>query len=141
MEIKNIIRDKLLFDLKNPAIILCDNELEKVFNKKAIHVAQIRGLMLQHLELVEEKMIRPDSVPIFVCPPLREQEIPSNPWSLVNEVSVRRNPIRAVRQKQNKEATEPKATTIKIRKIYKEKKYCKKCNKTNNWTVVVLDKK
>ena len=39
---KDIIRGEKLFDLQNPSIIICSNELEEAINMKALHVTEIR---------------------------------------------------------------------------------------------------
>ena len=36
-----IVRDKL-YDQKNPAIVLCDDELERILTAKALHTSEIR---------------------------------------------------------------------------------------------------
>jgi hypothetical protein len=54
--IKLILRDGGMFDFRNPAIILCDKEMEIALNMKAMHVTEIR-------ELVNSQLIRlPDIV-------------------------------------------------------------------------------
>ena len=40
--LKDIIRGEKLFDLQNPSIIICSNELEEAINMKALHVTEIR---------------------------------------------------------------------------------------------------
>ena len=40
--LKDIIRGEKLFDLQNPSIIICYNELEEAINMKALHVTEIR---------------------------------------------------------------------------------------------------
>ncbi len=40
--LKEIIRDEEMFDMRNPAIILCDKDLEAALNMRALHVTEIR---------------------------------------------------------------------------------------------------
>lgn len=47
--IKNIIRDEKLFDPNNPSIILCSTDLENVLQKKALHVRDLRNIVLKQL--------------------------------------------------------------------------------------------
>lgn len=53
--LKNIIQDEQLFDAQNPAIILCSEDLENAFNKKTIHVSEIRGLVSDQLLRLPER--------------------------------------------------------------------------------------
>ena len=57
--LKNIIREECLFDTKNPSVILCSKPLEKAINMKALHVTEIRDLILQQLvEANEDEIFR-----------------------------------------------------------------------------------
>lgn len=47
--LKDIIRGEGLYDEKNPYIILCSAELELALDMKALHVSEIRDLVLKHL--------------------------------------------------------------------------------------------
>jgi hypothetical protein len=47
--IKLILRDGEMFDFRNPAMILCDKEMETVFDMKAMHVTEIRKLITSQL--------------------------------------------------------------------------------------------
>jgi E3 ubiquitin-protein ligase Mdm2 len=53
--LKVIIRDAEMFDLRNPAIILCDNDLERVLNMRALHVTEIRNIVYCQLMRLPEK--------------------------------------------------------------------------------------
>ena len=44
-----IIKCEKLFDPKNPAIVLCDEDLEMALNMKACHVTEIRYMKLVQL--------------------------------------------------------------------------------------------
>ena len=48
--LKNIIRYEEMFDIRNQAMIICDQELEKALKVKALHVTEIRELV--YLQLV-----------------------------------------------------------------------------------------
>ena len=47
--LKEIIRDEGMFDMKNPAVILCDQNLEKALNMRALHVTEIRDIVYSQL--------------------------------------------------------------------------------------------
>ena len=53
--LKNVIRGEGQFDEKNPAIIMCSAELEKAINMKALHVMEIRDLVLSHLIKIQDE--------------------------------------------------------------------------------------
>ena len=42
-----------MYDEKNPSIILCSRDLEEALNMKALHVTEIRDLVLSHLIKLE----------------------------------------------------------------------------------------
>jgi hypothetical protein len=47
--LKEIIRDEEMFDMRNPAIILCDQNLERALNMRALHVSEIRAIVHSQL--------------------------------------------------------------------------------------------
>jgi hypothetical protein len=47
--LRDILRDERQYDPRNPAIILCSNEMETVVNMKALHVCQIREIIYDQL--------------------------------------------------------------------------------------------
>jgi hypothetical protein len=51
--LKEIIRDNLLFDESNPAMIVGDAPLEAALGKKKVHVNEIRGVVQQQFMMVE----------------------------------------------------------------------------------------
>ncbi len=53
--LKEIIRDNLLFDERNPAMIVRDAPLEAALRKKKVHVNNIRRVVIQQLTMVEAR--------------------------------------------------------------------------------------
>jgi hypothetical protein len=53
--LKVIIRDAEMFDMRNPAIILCDKDLENALNMRALHVTEIRNIVFCQLICLPEK--------------------------------------------------------------------------------------
>jgi hypothetical protein len=53
--LKEIIRDNLLFDESNPAMIVGDAPLEAALRKKRVHVNEIRNVVQQQLTMVEAR--------------------------------------------------------------------------------------
>ena len=62
--VRDIIRDEGLFDNNNPAIIMCDTALEQALNMKALHVTQIRAIIVSNLLHVEHRAVLPRMEPI-----------------------------------------------------------------------------
>ncbi len=53
--LKEIIRDNLLFDERNPAMIVGDVPLEAALRNKKVHVNDIRSVVVQQLTMVEAR--------------------------------------------------------------------------------------
>jgi hypothetical protein len=53
--LKEIIRDNLLFDERNPAMIVGDAPLEAALRNKKVHVNDIRSVVIQQLTMVEAR--------------------------------------------------------------------------------------
>jgi hypothetical protein len=53
---REIIRENCLYDKTNTAVIVCDSELEKVFNTNGMHVSELKGKILEQLILVTEPL-------------------------------------------------------------------------------------
>jgi hypothetical protein len=53
--LKEIIRDNLLFDERNPAMIIGDAPLEVALRNKKVHVNDIRSVVVQQLTMVEAR--------------------------------------------------------------------------------------
>ena len=56
--LKDIIRGEGLFDDTNPSNILCSNELEEALDKKALHVTEIRDVVLKELIKISDQNLR-----------------------------------------------------------------------------------
>jgi len=56
--LKEVIRGEEMFDPKNPSIIICSRDLEAALNMKALHVTEIRDLVLNHIVKVPEQSLR-----------------------------------------------------------------------------------
>ncbi len=54
--VREIIRDNCLYDKTNTAVIVCDSELEKVFNTNGMHVSELKGKIMEQLILVTEPL-------------------------------------------------------------------------------------
>ena len=52
--LKMIIKSESLFDPRNPSVILCSPQLEKALNMKALHVTEIRDLVLAQVQEVPD---------------------------------------------------------------------------------------
>ncbi len=76
--LKEIIRDNLLFDENNPAMIVGDAPLEAALGKKKVHVNEIRGVVQQQLMLVEASQ-GPLSARMLAGAMVSERAAPSNP--------------------------------------------------------------
>ena len=48
--IKRVISEEKMFDDRNPSVILCSKELEHALNRKALHVTEVRGLVMNQIE-------------------------------------------------------------------------------------------
>ncbi len=53
--LKEIIRDNLLFDERNPAMIVGDAPLETALRNKKVHMNDIRSVVIQQLMMVEAR--------------------------------------------------------------------------------------
>ena len=56
--LKNVIRGEGLFDPTNPSVILCSPDLEEALNMRALHVTEIRNLVLSHITIVPDQSLR-----------------------------------------------------------------------------------
>ncbi|MFO0004604.1 MAG: SWIB/MDM2 domain-containing protein, partial [bacterium] len=54
--VREIIRDNCLYDKTNTAVIVCDSELEKVFNTNGMHESELKGKILEQLIFVAEPL-------------------------------------------------------------------------------------
>jgi hypothetical protein len=76
--LKEIIRDNLLFDENNPAMIVGDAPLEAALGKKEVHVNEIRGVVQRQMMLVEACQ-GPLSARMLAGALITERAAPSNP--------------------------------------------------------------
>ena len=53
--LKDEIRQEKLFDERNPSIILCSEELEQALEMRAVHVTEIRDVVLKHLVRIDNE--------------------------------------------------------------------------------------
>jgi len=56
--LKDIIRGEGMFDHANPSVILCSQDLEEALNMRALHVTEIRDLVLSHITRVPDQSLR-----------------------------------------------------------------------------------
>jgi hypothetical protein len=56
--LKNVIRGEGMFDPANPSVILCSPNLEEALDMRALHVTEIRNLVLSHITKVPDQCIR-----------------------------------------------------------------------------------
>jgi hypothetical protein len=76
--LKEIIRDNLLFDESNPAMIVGDAPLEAALGKKKVHVNEIQGVVQRQLIIVEASQ-GPLSARMLAGGMVPERAAPSNP--------------------------------------------------------------
>jgi len=53
--LRDAIRGEGLYDEKNPSIIICSSDLERALDMKALHVTEIRDLVLSHMIRIEDE--------------------------------------------------------------------------------------
>ncbi len=88
--LKEIIRDNLLFDESNPAMIVGDAPLEAALGKKRVHVNEIRGVVQQQLMMVEAGQ-GPLSARMLSGGTVSERAAPSNPCPETRAVTTQAN--------------------------------------------------
>ena len=64
MDLKIIIREEKMFDESNPSIIICSTELERALGVRALHVAEIRDIVLSQLTRVSDKTCGKDLIQV-----------------------------------------------------------------------------
>ncbi len=92
--LKEIIRDNLLFDESNPAMIVGDAPLEAALGKKRIHVNEIRGVVQQQLTMVEASQ-GPLSARMLAGAMVPQRAAPSNPRPETQAVTTQANATNA----------------------------------------------
>ena len=56
--LKDVIRREGMFDSANPSVILCSRDLEEALNMRALHVTEVRDLVLSHIIKVSDQSLR-----------------------------------------------------------------------------------
>jgi hypothetical protein len=84
--LKEIIRDNLLFEERNPAMIVGDAPLEAALRKKRVHVNDIRSVVIQQLTMVEARQ-GPWSAAMLAGGMTRLGRMPVNPRPAVRAVA------------------------------------------------------
>jgi hypothetical protein len=54
----DVMRGEGMFDPANPSVILCSEDLEEALNMRALHVTEIRDLVLSHITKVPDQSLR-----------------------------------------------------------------------------------
>ena len=60
--LKNIIRKEEMFDQANPSIIICSTDLERALDMKALHVTEIRDLVLSQITKAPDQTLGESSI-------------------------------------------------------------------------------
>ncbi len=76
--LKEIIRDNLLFDERNPAMIVGDAPLETALRNKKVHMNDIRSVVIQQLTMVEARQ-GPWNLAMLVGGMTRLGRVPAGP--------------------------------------------------------------
>lgn len=56
--LKDVISAEKMFDERNPSVIICSKSLEQALNQKALHVTEVRDLVLGQLERLADQSLR-----------------------------------------------------------------------------------
>ena len=56
--LKDVISKEKMFDERNPSVIICSNKLEAALNQKALHVTEVRNLVINQLERLEGQYLQ-----------------------------------------------------------------------------------
>ena len=51
--LKDVISQEKMFDERNPSVIICSNQLETALNQRALHVTEVRNIVINQLERLE----------------------------------------------------------------------------------------
>jgi E3 ubiquitin-protein ligase Mdm2 len=107
--LKIIIRDGEMFDMRNPAIILCNKELEQALNMRAMHVTEIRELVYSQLMRLPDKYQQ-----ALQQASLQQQKLLPNPSLLTNEPSTQSQHIKHQLSIASQPPTQPTNTHISL---------------------------
>ena len=77
--LRNIIQKEAMFDKTNPSIIICTQELESAFGMRALHVAELRSLIMTQMRAVVINPINNDGKKYKLKPTLQRliQQMPT----------------------------------------------------------------
>ena len=77
--LRNIIQKEAMFDKTNPSIIICTQELESAFGMQALHVAELRSLLMTQMRAVVINPINNDRKKYKLKPTLQRliQQMPT----------------------------------------------------------------
>ena len=64
ISLKEIIKEEEMFDQSNPSIIICSSEFERALGVKALHVTEIRDLVLSQLTKVRDQALEGNSIQV-----------------------------------------------------------------------------
>jgi len=60
--LKDVISSEKMFDERNPSVIICSKPLEAALNQRALHVTEVRDLVINQLERLADQSLR-DNLP------------------------------------------------------------------------------
>jgi len=61
--LKDVISSEKMFDERNPSVIICSKPLEAALDQKALHVTEVRDLVIQQLEQLADQSLRDPQPP------------------------------------------------------------------------------
>ena len=56
--LKDVISSEKMFDERNPSVIICSKPLEAALNQRALHVTEVRDLVINQLERLADQSLR-----------------------------------------------------------------------------------
>jgi len=61
--LKDVISSEKMFDERNPSVIICSKPLEAALNQRALHVTEVRDLVINQLERLADQSLRDSQQP------------------------------------------------------------------------------
>ena len=104
VSLRDIILEEGLYDERNPSVILCSPELEAALNMKALHITEVRNVVLKHLFLINPNLALVDVSQITSQDHFKI--VTSNPES----VTLAAQKLAGISSKSIIKATEPSST-------------------------------